>query len=91
MSADNGIYILKTEGPEYRVAHLQAVENVNWDHSKNDYTDDPDVMIQNAREMWSPCQPFNSEAEALKIASHMLQREFICEYGICSIEIPRVF
>ena len=30
VSADNGIYILKTAGPEYRVAHLQGVENVDW-------------------------------------------------------------
>lgn len=33
MSADNGIYILETRKgneKEYRVAHLQAVENVYW-------------------------------------------------------------
>ena len=30
MSADNGIYILETDGPEYRVMHLQAVENMDW-------------------------------------------------------------
>lgn len=33
MSADNGIYILKTlkgDGHEYRVAHLQAVGNYLW-------------------------------------------------------------
>ena len=65
MSADNGIYILKTQGycsihdgydehsSEFRIAHLQAVENVNWDHDGNDYTDDPDVMIHNARQMKS--------------------------------------
>ena len=33
MSSDNGIYILETpkgDGKEYRVAHLQAVENYLW-------------------------------------------------------------
>ena len=91
MSADNGIYILKTEGPEYRIAHLQAVENVNWDHDSNNYTDDPDVMIHNARQMWSPCEIFFEESLALIYAAKLLRRESICEYGICFIEIPRVF
>ena len=33
MSSDNGICILQTKGPEFRVAHLQAVENIyySWD------------------------------------------------------------
>lgn len=30
ISADNGIYILKTKGPEWRVAHLQAIDNIYW-------------------------------------------------------------
>lgn len=29
MSADNGIYILKTKD-QYRVAHLQSIDNVSW-------------------------------------------------------------
>lgn len=29
MSADNGIYILKTKD-QYRVAHLCAIDNVTW-------------------------------------------------------------
>jgi len=29
MSADNGVYILKTKD-QYRVAHLQAIENLSW-------------------------------------------------------------
>lgn len=33
MSADNGIYILETIGPEYRVAHLQAIDNLEYDDS----------------------------------------------------------
>lgn len=39
MSADNGIYILKTpkdEGFEYRVAELQAIENLNYDEEAPD-------------------------------------------------------
>lgn len=39
MSADNGIYILETkraDGWEYRVAHLQAIENINYDEEAPD-------------------------------------------------------
>jgi rubrerythrin len=39
MSADNGVYILKTgvdEKKEWRVAHLQAVENVNFNTDAED-------------------------------------------------------
>ena len=32
MSADNGIYILKTNDG-YRVAHLQAIDNIYWWYS----------------------------------------------------------
>ena len=31
MSADNGIYILKTKD-QYRVTHTQAIENVYWEY-----------------------------------------------------------
>lgn len=30
MSADNGIYVLQTDGPEFRVKEIQAVENLYW-------------------------------------------------------------
>lgn len=34
MSADNGVYVLATPddngGTEYRIAHLQAIENIDW-------------------------------------------------------------
>lgn len=30
MSSDNGIYVLKTKGPEWRVSHLQAIDNIYY-------------------------------------------------------------
>ena len=95
MSADNGIYILETEGPEFRVAHLQAVENVDWDESKGKQTDNPDVQIKNAREMWANSKVFYSKDAALSEAAQILKdlskNGFPCEYGISFVEIPRVF
>lgn len=79
MSADDGFYILETEGPEYRVKHLQAVENYMWDDKKIDeqdgkpgaYTNDPDVHIRNARKMWKKCKVFTNKKEAVKYAFNM--------------------
>jgi hypothetical protein len=127
MSADNGIYILETPtsdgGLEYRVAHLQAVENVEWSRCSihgsdlqrgneqiykegnwvqrypnpcpecltvRGYSDDPDIHIANAREMWLG-DALSSRAVALEHAADMLERLAICEYGISFIKIPRKF
>ena len=118
MSADNGIYVLRTLKPstldvdgnahanyEYRVRHLQAVENVDWDETKKnpdvdyvgDYTDNDDVRIRNAREMWKDCQVFTDYAEATKEAQRqydeVMNDDFcpIVEYGICNVVIDREF
>lgn len=117
MSADNGIYVLATPdnngGTEYRISHLQAVENMDWGrcsvhgsdmHYGNDnrefcleckqnsgYTSDPDVVIQNAREMWGNAKVYKNKVDALLQASDIYAELDVCEYGICIIEVPRVF
>ena len=97
MSADNGIYILETKHPknpnkyEYRVAHLQAVDNVDWDENLKKYTDDPDIIIKNARNMWGGCHVFTSKTKALEAAAKIEQETTILEYGISFIRIDRVF
>jgi hypothetical protein len=97
MSADNGIYILETEGPEYRVAHMQAVENYMWDEDARDYSNNPDVHIRNARTMWRNCKAFTNKMDAANLAFEMeekiLSDDFypILECGISTIKIPRKF
>lgn len=110
MSSDNGIYILTThrrtiEGGdrlEYRVRELQCVENVDWDASKvsedgrqGDYTEDDEVRIVNAREMWDGCQVYEDEAEVLLEAKRLYEEVMedvgILEYGICFIHIDMEF
>ena len=96
MSADNGIYILKTSGfhghgHEYRVAHLQAVENVDWDSAHTGFTSEPAIRIKNAREMWRGCKVLKSEKKALEAAAVMLRSYPVVEYGISFIEIPLKF
>ena len=56
MSADNGIYILETDGPEYRVREIGAIENLNWDERKGQETSNDNVILQNARAMWRDCR-----------------------------------
>ena len=94
MSADNGIYILRTlkgDDFEYRVAHLQGIENLEWDEVGGGYTDNQDVHIKNARRMWSDCEVFAHETEALAFALKMEKCLDILEYGISSIDIDREF
>ena len=98
MSADNGVYILETKGPEYRVAHLQAVDNVYYSWStaddgttNGDEVDDQDIWIMNAREMWFGAPVFTDEDEAWRAARELHDKIDYTEYGISKIEIDRVF
>ena len=94
MSADNTIAILKTpkgDGFEYRVRHLQGIENLEWDKQIGGYTDDLDVHIVNARLMWKDCEVFGSEAEATARALKLEKEYSYVEYGISCIDIDREF
>jgi len=86
MSADNGIYIIKTVGPEWRVEEMSAIENL-WYPDNSTQT-----VIKNAREMFADAKVFKSRAEALEYA-HDLARDFaVLEYGVSEIaEIPAMF
>ena len=91
MSADNGIYILETSGPEYRVSHMMAIDNLNWDDEKKDFSNDPDVMIENAREMFVRAPVFFDKEEAERFAFQEAEDYPFLEYGISSIKINRKF
>ena len=96
MSADNGIYVLRTlradgEGHEYRVADLQAVENYRYDRKEHRDTENPDVWIANAREMWDHFWVLPTEDLAMRQASKMADDCTFLGYGISMISIDRVF
>ena len=59
MSADNGIYILKTKD-QYRVAHLCAIDNVTWSVIDGDWCTDMDkrgkLVPTRVVEMWGNCK-----------------------------------
>lgn len=83
MSADNGIYILKTKD-SYRVIHAQAIENLFYTYLNNGSWKD-DVVPTRAIEYYGDCRYTRDELVALKIANSMAKSETILEYGIKTI------
>ena len=81
---------------EYRVKELQAIDNLNWDtHLKMD-TMSPDVQIANARGMWvyfdgTPLRVIPTLDIARREADLIANECSVLEYGVCRIEIDRVF
>ena len=91
MSADNGIYILQTDGPEFRVQHCMAIENINWNDDAGDYTEDQDVWIKNARVIFKNAPVFTDEDKAAAFAVKCSKEYSILEYGVQPIKIDRKF
>jgi len=94
MSADNGIYILKTPVDkngafEWRVAHAQAIESIYYKNEEGN----PEYVVQ----FFGKAPVFTNREEAVKLANkieaHILMDDFcpIVEYGICEIELPHSF
>ena len=83
MSADNGVYILKTN-KQYRVKHLGAIDNLYWDYSIMQSIDTP--VSTRILEMFGDCKYTYNYEMALKIASKILKYLPTCEYGVQLID-----
>lgn len=83
MSADNGIYILKTKDHQYRVAHLQCFDYI-YDSVITGYLDGKVHKYIPTRvvEMWGDCKYTYNELTAFQIACRLASRLPVCEYGI---------
>ena len=83
MSADNGIYILQTRGPEFRVAYGQAIDNVygNFSDELFQWQGDPVSML----EFFQDAPVFEELEEALDKAEEMSYDYDYLEDGICVI------
>ena len=103
MSADNGIYILKTlrtrrydDGrgwvksdpyPVYRVAEVQAIDNFDW-YEKNQFYNLGAYM----KDTWGNSPPFESYDVAFAFAKRMAEEKGrYLEYGVSTIETDYVF
>lgn len=99
MSADNGIYILKSpkdngDGFEFRVTHAQAIENIYWNPDANE--EGPDVNPKSLIDYFGECELLteqDAQDKALAIEKEILDDDFcpILEYGINTLEVPRSF
>lgn len=83
MSADNGIYILETFGPEFRVAHAQGIDNIygKFNDSTHNWDGDPEMIL----EYFAEAPVFQNVEKALDFASEMSYDYEYLEYGICLI------
>ena len=101
MSADNGIYILKTirtrkdDGrgwvkcppyPVYRVALASAIDNFSWYQENQSYN-----LGAYIKDVWGNSPVFKSEGEAFKYASEIEEATPILEYGICLLTTEYIF
>lgn len=98
MSADNGIYILVTkrtrtqengviinDGKEhlvYRVAHVQAIDNLGWYKENQSYN-----LGAYMKDVWGESKVYPTRAAAMEKAVEMSNDYEILEYGIQIIEL----
>ena len=83
MSADNGIYILQTKGPEFRVGYHMAVDNIygNFSDESLQWQGDPEMMYA----YFHDDKVFPNLEEALDYAEEMSYSYEYLEDGICVI------
>lgn len=88
MSADNGVYILKTREGQYRVRNLQAIDNLNWSfiHFRPEHYVPTRIL-----EYFGNCKYTYKSDVALQIAQNIYNHLPVCEYGIQTISIDRTW
>lgn len=86
MSADNTVIVLKTKGKngneaEYRVAHVQAAENMTWEA---DYPsqDNPRLRRDWVLDIFKGVRVFTNADDALKEADRLEKYWEYVEYGV---------
>lgn len=88
MSADNGIYILKTKD-QYRVIHTQAIENIYWSHFYRDMRRHP--VSTRLVEYYGDTRYTRNFDKAMKVASIMSKDYGTLEYGIQVISVDKTW
>lgn len=83
MSSDNGIYILRTKGPEYRVAYHQNIDEIygNFSDESLEWQGDSEMML----EYFKDAPVFTDMESALDKAEEMVYDYAYLEDGICVI------
>lgn len=85
MSADNGIYILKTIGPEWRVVEKQNIEDIYYNEEKDEFETVP--VEKSCRKYWDNAPVFFTRDSTLGHAYLLEEQCYVCEYGITIIDV----
>ena len=96
MSADNGIYILKTKAEqpviesdfEYRVIHAQGIGNIYWDIEIGDYRKDAQFSPEITFQYFGEAPVLDSHDMAFAYAMDLEEDHTYSEYGICNLDHP---
>lgn len=83
MSADNGVYILETVGPEFRVAYCQAIDNIygKFNDKTHHWDGDMDRMI----DVFGQSKVYSFVEDAIDYATKVSYTYEHLEDGICLI------
>lgn len=83
MSADNGIYIIETDGPEYRVVFSQAIDNIYgmFNDETNHWKGDDKMIL----EYFGSSVTYRNLEDAWDAATVMSHEYEYLEDGICLI------
>ena len=83
MSSDNGIYILQTAGPEFRVAYHHNIDDIygNFSDDSFQWQGDPESMLQ----YFDTAPMFSDLESALDKAEELSYDYAYLEDGICVI------
>ena len=93
MPVNDSICILETgtDVRQYRIAHLVDVKACWWDRKRECHTDDPDVIIENARDMWGSCFAYSTLELAAVVAVKLAEKHPDLGHDVVFISIPREF
>jgi hypothetical protein len=83
MSVDNGVYVLQTKGPEFRVAYAHSIGNIygKFDYETVEWTGDMDRMI----DYFGQSVVYTDIDDAMDAAELLADKYPYLEDGICLI------
>lgn len=83
MSADNGVYVLETAGPEFRVAYAQAIDSVFGKF--NSETLHWDGNLKMMQRIFGESEVYKDLDQALDVAEQLSYHYEYLEDGVCVI------
>ena len=79
----NGLYILETKGPEYRLAYSEEIDKIYSDYNDINLSFDPNP--ENIKNIFGLSKVYTSQKEVLQAAYDMLPELGFLSDGICVI------